>query len=269
MVEAMDTEMGRLLSNVDLATTTVIFMGDNGTLSGVIQPPFPSDHSKGSVYEGGVRVPLLIYGAAVSNELAGTTYDEPLHSVDLYATILDLFGEDAETLMPDELVLDSRSFASVLTGAPYTRLPADIMIQTETGDPGRSITEGDYKLIHFDSGTQEFYNVSSDLPEATNLLSGTLSAPDQLIFDHLETRLATYYNEPVIYQAEFDANDHFNVEVGWFDQDGLTLWRTEDLTSNSWAAVSAQEMENPGGSTLILRDPAPPSPNAYYRVTVP
>ncbi len=64
MVQAMDTEMARLLTNVDLSTTTVIFMGDNGTLGSVIQPPFPDNHGKGSAYEGGIRVPMIITGAA-------------------------------------------------------------------------------------------------------------------------------------------------------------------------------------------------------------
>ena len=40
MIEAMDTELGRLLDGVDLATTTVIFLGDNGTPNEVTVPPY-------------------------------------------------------------------------------------------------------------------------------------------------------------------------------------------------------------------------------------
>ncbi len=270
MVQAVDTEMARLLSTVNLSTTTVIFMGDNGTLRGVVQPPFSNTHGKGSVYEGGIRVPMLIYGAAVSNGLAGTTYDGLLHSTDLYATILELFGASATELVPEELVLDSRSFAGVLRGESYTRNPADIMVLTETGNaPGRSIVEGDYKYIDFDSGSEEFYNVSLDLPEVTNLLSGGLSAPEQAALNTLQAKLETYVNIPHIYLAYMDSTNKFNTKIGWFNNSGFTLWRTENLVSNNWALVAGQEFEDHGEATLTLRDPSPPASNAFYRVTTP
>ena len=62
-IQALDTEIGRLLAEVDLETTTVIFIGDNGV------PPPVTDAGQGirgakwSVYEGGVRVPLVVAGA--------------------------------------------------------------------------------------------------------------------------------------------------------------------------------------------------------------
>ena len=270
MVQAMDTEMGRLLSNVNLSVTTVIFMGDNGTLNSVVQPPFSSTHGKGSVYEGGIRVPLLIYGAAVSNGLAGTSYGGLVQSADLYATILELFGVNATDLVPEELVLDSRSFAGVLRGEAYARSPADIMLQTETSSaPCRSIVEGDYKLIEFDGGTQAFYNVAFDLPEATNLLAGALTVPEQSALDHLGERLTTYTNIPTFYSAYMDNAGAFNTEIGWFDNEGFTLWRSADLTSNVWVSVAGQVFEDNGEAALILRDPAPPADHAFYRVTTP
>lgn len=269
MVQAMDTEMARLLTNVDLSVTTVIFMGDNGTVSGVLQPPFASTHGKGSIYEGGIRVPLLIYGAAVSNGLAGTTYDGILHSTDLYSTILELFGTSATELVPKELVLDSRSFASVLRGAAYDRAPSDIMVQNETGNTGRAIMEGDYKLIALNSGMQEFYNVSIDLPEETNLLSGPLSIPETAALENLADKLTTYTNVPFIYSAYMDNTNQFNIEIGWFDHEGFTLWRSENLISNSWTSVAGQEFEDQGDAALVLRDPLPPVSNAFYRVTTP
>jgi len=269
MVEAMDTEMARLLTNINLATTTVIFMGDNGTLRGEAQPPFPSGHTKGSVYEGGIRVPMLITGAAVSNGLAGTTYDGLLHSTDLYSTILELFGVDAAEVVPEELVFDSRSFAAVLRGEAYARSPAGIMVQNETGSTGRSMVEGDYKYIDFDSGTEEFYNVNTDLPESDNLLSGTLTVPEQAALDHLQAQLATYVNVPHIYSAYMNSTNAFNTEIGWFDNVGFTLWRTENLISNIWTEVAGQEFEDTGEAALILRDPTPPASNAFCRVSTP
>lgn len=192
MVEAMDTEIARLLSHVDLSMTTVIFMGDNGTPGGVVQPPISSDHCKGSIYDGGIRVPLVVAGAAVRNGLEGTVCDGVLHSVDLYSTILELFGVAAGDVVPEELVLDSRSFAGVLRGEPYIRDSAEITSLNVLGGPyERAIVDGDYKFIDLGTGTQEFYNVALDFPETNNLLEGVLSPAEQSVYESLTNRIET------------------------------------------------------------------------------
>ncbi|MFT4541946.1 MAG: arylsulfatase A-like enzyme [Planctomycetota bacterium] len=63
MVEAMDTEIGRLLSSLPAGHAdelTVIFIGDNGTSPYATDAPFSPDHAKGTLFEGGIRVPLII-----------------------------------------------------------------------------------------------------------------------------------------------------------------------------------------------------------------
>ncbi len=269
MVEAMDTEMDRLLDEIDLSVTTIIFMGDNGTPGGVLQPPLSSGHGKGAIYDGGIRVPLLVYGAAVSNGLEGTTYDGVVHSVDMYSTILDLFGVETEGLVPEELLLDSRSFAGVLRGEFYARVPADIMALNALSEPQqRAIVESDYKFIDFGGGTQGFYNVGIDLTETNNLLDGALSPVELATYESLTNKVETYINIPHCYST-YMTNGKFNVEIGWFDNEGFTLERTENLASNTWASVAGQEFENTGEAALVLRDPSPPSNNAYYRVAIP
>ncbi|MDF7824999.1 sulfatase-like hydrolase/transferase [Pontiellaceae bacterium B12227] len=274
MVQAMDTEIARLLNSVDLSETTVIFMGDNGTARNVLQPPFPNGrrghHGKGTAYEGGIRVPLLICGAAVSNGLENTVYDGALHSVDLYGTILELFGVDIADVVPEELVYDSRSFFDVLGGNAYARDPAEIMVDNAFGiNSAQSIMEGDFKYIGFTNGTEELYNVTLDLPESVNLLSGTLTPIEQTAYESLTNRLATYINTPQLYSGYLDGSGGFNVEIGWFDNEGFTLYRTDHLVSNDWNIVAGQEFEDNGTAALILRDPVPPGSNAFYRVTTP
>ena len=69
MTESVDYEMGRLLDALPpevRANTVVIFMGDNGTDAGVIQMPYLPNHGKGTLFEGGVRVPLVIAGPAIT-----------------------------------------------------------------------------------------------------------------------------------------------------------------------------------------------------------
>lgn len=179
MIEALDTEIGRLLKEVDLATTTVIFLGDNGTPAAVTAPPYLPDHAKLSVYEGGVRVPLLIAGAQVAARgrkaagLAGT--------VDLFPTILQLAGIDAPTALPTGTVIDGVSLLPVLSdrsGSGSVRALA----YTETfplafdAGYGRAIRTSRFKLIDHADGTQQMFDLTADPLETADLLARGLSA---------------------------------------------------------------------------------------------
>ncbi|MEO0650226.1 MAG: sulfatase-like hydrolase/transferase, partial [Planctomycetota bacterium] len=103
MVEVMDDQLGRLLEAVDPEDTYVLFVGDNGTTAMGTEAPFSSSEAKGSVYQGGVNVPLIVRGPDV---VVGETA-APVGVVDFLATIGDLTGTG---LAAD----DSVSFGAVL-----------------------------------------------------------------------------------------------------------------------------------------------------------
>lgn len=65
-IQALDTELGRLLAEVDFSTTLVIFVGDNGVPPPVKDTGTGLRDAKGSAYEGGVRVPLIVAGSGVT-----------------------------------------------------------------------------------------------------------------------------------------------------------------------------------------------------------
>lgn len=91
MVEAMDTEMARLLSGVDLGSTTVFFLGDNGTPGEVTVAPFNPAHAKNRLWDGGIHVPLVVTGSCVT--VAPGTVDTSLVSlVDVFQTAADISG---------------------------------------------------------------------------------------------------------------------------------------------------------------------------------
>ncbi|MDA1266085.1 MAG: sulfatase-like hydrolase/transferase [Planctomycetota bacterium] len=112
-IEAMDTEIGRLLRNIDsgvLSRTTIIFLGDNGTTSQATDAPFDPGQAKGTAYEGGVNVPFFVTGPHVAqpgSETAGLVM-----GVDLFATVADIAGVD---LTPLGIEHDSVSFLSYLS----------------------------------------------------------------------------------------------------------------------------------------------------------
>ena len=88
-----------------LDNTIIIFLGDNGTPEGVTQSPFTKETSKSSLFEGGIRVPMIIAGKGVSRKGIDASL---INTTDLFATIADLAGTNTSTYQ------DSKSFKSLL-----------------------------------------------------------------------------------------------------------------------------------------------------------
>ncbi len=151
MLEHMDAEVGRLLRRLDelglTEKTVVIFAGDNGGLSRV------SDNGalregKGSPYEGGIRVPLLVRWPGTVRP--GSECATPVHFVDFYPTFAALAGAQP----PAGHVLDGESLLPLLRqSGPLQRDTLYWHMPTYTVPYGRSpcavIRQGDWKLIHW------------------------------------------------------------------------------------------------------------------------
>jgi len=111
LVEALDTEIGRLLSGIEspvLANTTVFFVGDNGT----------SRHATDALYEGGTNVPFIVTNPVVT--AAGSESAALVHVVDIFATAADLAGVQPEQILAPKgarLTIDGRTLL------PYLRDP--------------------------------------------------------------------------------------------------------------------------------------------------
>jgi len=114
MLEAMDTEMGRLINSMteeERDNTVIIFIGDNGTPGQVVQT-YATRRAKGSVYQGGVNVPMIIAGKDVTR--INQTEDALISTTDLFATISNIAGINTTTIN------DSQSFAALLTSSNFT-----------------------------------------------------------------------------------------------------------------------------------------------------
>lgn len=181
MVEAMDTEIGRLLASLSpaqRANTLVIFIGDNGTPGNLLEE-FPSGHGKGSLYEGGLRVPLIISGHGVSRP--GEMDNTMVHITDLHATILEAVDPSIAQIGG---VYNSLSFYPLLSGNPQNR-PVRRYNYCEVGPSGMgtrdeyTIRTERYKYIHdLVNHTEEFYDLSVDSLEINDLMLSGLT-PDQ------------------------------------------------------------------------------------------
>jgi arylsulfatase B len=159
-IQALDTEIGRLLKEVDLSKTTVVFVGDNGVPPPVTDAGQKLRGSKGSVYEGGVRVPLIVAGAGVTRR---GREDNLFVTTDLYATVLSLTGanvsqvNDSYSLKPlfsDEAASSGRTHAYSESG--------------RNANHQYALRDTRFKLVKNSAGWA-LYDLATDPLEATNL----------------------------------------------------------------------------------------------------
>ena len=179
MVESMDENIGRILDTLKRLQldndTIVVFFSDNGGLSTGGGPSMPTSNlplrtGKAWLYEGGIRVPLII--SLPGRVKAGRKVAEPVVSTDIYPTILELAGLP---LRPQQHV-DGVSLQPLLAGekdsldreAIYFHFPHYHHINTM--GPSGAVRMGDYKLIEvFETGKVELYNLREDIGEQNDL----------------------------------------------------------------------------------------------------
>ena len=176
MMETLDQSVGRLLGKLEeleiADKTLVIFFSDNGGLKRASgQTPFRE--GKATLYEGGIRAPLIVRWPGVVQP--GSVVTEPVSSVDFFPTVMEILGSDA----PDRPV-DGVSLLPLLNGqeglereALYWHYPhyhgAGI-------GPSGAVRKGDYKLIEwYDESIKgpesrfELYDLKEDIGEQDNL----------------------------------------------------------------------------------------------------
>ncbi len=185
LLESMDTEIGRLLANIDLNETNILLIGDNGTPGNVAQTPVLGQRAKGTLYEGGIKVPFIALGPDIR---ARGTCNDPVQCTDLYTTILDLAAINPHTVIPEGISLDSRSLFGVLNGSGSVNGGVVLENFGNVDDPGRAIRQGNYKLIIYQDGREELYQLSEDPLENRELISAGLTPADQLAYDALIAR---------------------------------------------------------------------------------
>lgn len=145
--------------------TLIFFFTDNGGTP----PSLGADNTplrgyKGSVYEGGIRVPFVISWPAQLK--AGSTYDRPVSSLDVTATALSLAG----VTFPSERRLDGVNLIPFLRGETQTAPHANLFWRTG-GGRSYAVRSGDWKLVRYGKQPDELYDLSTDIGEAKDLAS--------------------------------------------------------------------------------------------------
>ena len=190
MIESVDQGVGRVMETLrELGLderTIVIFYSDNGARS-ICTSLAPLRGSKGMLYEGGIRVPLVVRWPG---HIEPETCDEPVIGTDLYPTILAA----AHAPVPAGTVLDGENLLPLLTRhqplpdrALYWHFPAYLEAGGDVDGiwrttPAGAIRYGDWKLIEFfEDNRLELYNLRDDIGEKKNLATAEPEKTRQLL----------------------------------------------------------------------------------------
>ena len=146
--------------------TIIVFTSDNGGLLPTTDNS-PLRAGKGSAYEGGIRVPLIVYWPGVTK--AGVVEATPATSIDLYPTLLEMAA-----VKPLQSLVDGVSLASLLKSGTKPDREAIFWhyphYHPGGATPYSAIRLGDFRLIHFhEDGRDELYDLANDVSEAKDL----------------------------------------------------------------------------------------------------
>ncbi|MCE1199402.1 MAG: sulfatase [Marinilabiliales bacterium] len=176
MVKAVDDNVGRLLQKLaDLGIadhTLVIFLSDNGGYINeykgrAVTDNYPLRSGKGALYEGGIRVPTLLYDPDWVKK--GVTVETPICTIDFYPTLLERTG------LPSDTPVDGKSLVHLIKGEKDTLLENRTLYwhyphYYPTTTPVSALREGPWKLLEFlEDGRTELYDLNDDPGEQHDL----------------------------------------------------------------------------------------------------
>ena len=208
MIEALDTEIERIIENIpsdQRDTTTVFVIGDNGTPKFGITEPWPENRSKGSSWESGVHVPMIVWGQHAP--LVGEQTDALVHLVDVFATMADIGEATLSNALYGSgpwqgrsITIDGKSLLPWLHGDP----PSDwrTYMYTEgfypNGEPPyeyhkRMVRDGEWKYRKRDGEgelMETFHRFGDDFwTEGDDLLEGPMDDESTAAYERLKAEM--------------------------------------------------------------------------------
>ena len=169
----------------------MVFVGDNGTPGQATETQYTGPHAKGTLYQGGVHVPLCI--ASPATAAGGRTSDALVHVADVFATVLDLFGAAA----PAGVDLDSLSLQPLLESTAGSAARSWLYTEafgtmTPDGNAGRAARDEHFKRVRLDGTADALHDLDGDPHEESDLLlsgglDGVAQAACEALGEHLDT----------------------------------------------------------------------------------
>lgn len=197
MIESMDSAVGHVLDTLEeqglAENTLIVFTSDNGGLSTSEGSPtsnLPYRAGKGWLYEGGIRVPVLIRDPAFNS--GGKTCVEPIYTTDYYPTILAATGHE---LKPEQHK-DGVSMLNYLADPSAESSGRALFWHyphwgNQGGSPGTAVRHGKWKLIRWGWPERaELFDLEKDPGESTDLYA---AHPE--IVTELNERMENFFKE--------------------------------------------------------------------------
>lgn len=168
MVSAVDDGVGRVLAEIESSgleeNTIVFFLSDNGGSPENASKNFPLRGYKSSVWEGGFRVPYAVKWPGKLPK--GATYDQPVSSLDIFATIAAASGIKADPARP----LDGVDLVPFLTGEKIAP-PHESIFLRKIHQQAFAVRSGSHKLVISGGGAAQLYDLTKDIGEKHDLSS--------------------------------------------------------------------------------------------------
>ena len=169
--------------------TLVFFLSDNGgPTRELTSSNKPLRDGKGSMYEGGLRVPFMLQWP--SRLAKGTVYRQPVISLDIFATAAELAGGAPNNW---KRKLDGTNLIPHLSGEKKD-VPHDTLFWRQ--DKRAALRKGDWKILRNPrrgQGTEwQLYNLANDISETNDLATQNLAKREELLADwnKLNSRMA-------------------------------------------------------------------------------
>lgn len=210
MMLTMDKEIGRILDRLEdpdgngntsdsiADNTMIVFVNDNGGADAGSSSPNGADNGhfragKGTPYEGGIRVPMIIAGAGVNASAQGTTYNKPVHGVDILPTA---FATGGGSLGPADPGIDGVNLLPFINGTD-TSDPHEVLVNRHRKQ--FTVIKGDWTFVNAggsSTSSHRLYNLATDIGQQTNVAGANPEVVAEL------TRVLTDH------EAEFDKQRH-------------------------------------------------------------
>ncbi|MFY0598203.1 MAG: sulfatase-like hydrolase/transferase [Cyclobacteriaceae bacterium] len=224
MTEDLDAGVGLILDFIEeqqlQGTTYIIYTSDNGGQINVTSND-PLRLGKTMIFEGGIRVPLIISGPGIT---ANSHSSAPVVGYDFYPTIADLIGGDLSSLPND---LDGTSFKGILDGTSNELTKDQPLIfhsphyeNNANKTPRSAIIDGDEKLlVEYETGDRLHYALNEDIDESNNTYSASSEISTSLLLTLRDYLKSVEAQMPTFSLTEADT-----------DEDGLPdSWEFEQL----------------------------------------
>lgn len=252
LIEGLDQGVGRLVDYLETTAdpnnpdqmldqnTLVIFYSDNGG-TGNVANNGEFTGSKGSLYEGGIRVPMIAWSGNENLVDGGTISDEVVLPIDFYTTFASLASGE----LPSDQIVDGIDLSGVFANSD-TESGRDTVFwhQPVNGSRGagpasvvrKRIGETDWKLFYnYDDQSWELYNLDLDFDESDNLADLELDIVEELgldlinWLDELDAPLATVRSDTIEINVDGTFLAYVNGEISTYADELVIFSAGEEL----------------------------------------